>query len=425
MSINKLEGIITNRTESDVVIIGGGIIGLFCAYYLLEEGKSITVLDQGQMKDSCSYGNCGLVSPSHALPLNSPQLLLKAMIWLFQKNSPFYIKPQMDMEFLGWMMGFAFNSFNKKQLEKSMKGRASLLKDSRTLYEVIFKAHKWNCNWAPTGIHFVYSQERNFNAYKSKDSKLANLGLAAEPIIGKELFNKEPALSEHAYGSWFYKIDASVNPGKLLNELRGHLVSRGVEIKELCKVDTFKESKGRITEITTNRGVFKARDVVLATGAWTANLAKQLKLKIPVIPGKGYSITMKSPTIQPSCPIIFEENKVVVTPWKEGYRLGGTMEFSGYDTTYNEHRLQTLKNVANLYLKEPYTNEEVEDWYGWRPMTNNGLPIIDKSPVHNNLFVACGHNMLGLSMAPSTGKLITEMVIGKEKHLESDPYAFA
>ena len=134
---------------------------------------------------------------------------------------------------------------------------------------------------------------------------------------------------------------------------------------------------------------------------------------------------MKAPSIRPSCPIIFDENKVVVTPWREGYRLGGTMEFSGYDTTLNKHRLQAIKSVANQYLKEPFTNEGIEEWYGWRPMTNNGLPIIDRSPVHNNLFVACGHNMLGLSMAPSTGKLIAEMVIGKEQHLESGPYAFA
>tara|TARA_R110002049_G_scaffold78917_6_gene201410 strand:- start:4792 stop:6039 length:1248 start_codon:yes stop_codon:yes gene_type:complete len=414
-----------NNTESDVVIIGGGIIGLFCAYYLMEEGKTVTVLDQGQLRDSCSYGNCGLVSPSHALPLNSPQLLLKALVWLFQKNSPFYIKPQLDINFIGWMMGFAFNSFNEKQLNKSMKGRGSLLVDSRTLYDEIFAEHQWDCNWAPNGIHFVYSQEKNFNAYKSKDSKLAELGLAAEPIVGRELYKMEPALTEHAYGSWFYKIDASLNPGKLLLALRRHLVSKGVEIRELCKVNTFKESNGKITEINTDQGNFRAKDVVMATGAWSAHLAKQLKLKIPIVPGKGYSITMQAPSISPSCPIIFDENKVVVTPWKEGYRLGGTMEFSGYDTTLYKHRLQTLKNVANLYLKEPYTNERVEEWYGWRPMTNNGLPIIDRSPVHKNLFVACGHNMLGLSMAPSTGKLITEMVIGKEQHLESGSYAFA
>mgnify|MGYP003624529943 CR=1 FL=1 len=414
-----------NKSESDVVIVGGGIIGLFCAYYLMEEGKKVIILDQGQIKDSCSFGNCGLVSPSHALPLNSPQLLFKALIWLFQKSSPFFVKPQLDMKFLRWMMGFAFNAFNEKQLNRSMQGRGSLLMDSRMLYDDIFEEHQWDCNWEPSGIHFIYGQEKNFNAYKSKDSKLAELGLAAEPIVGQDLFNKEPALTERAYGSWFYKIDASLNPGKLLLELRKHLVSKGVEIRELCKVNTFKESKGKITEICTNQGDFKAKDVVMATGAWSAHLAKQLELKIPIIPGKGYSITMKAPSIRPSCPIIFDENKVVVTPWREGYRLGGTMEFSGYDTTLNKHRLQAIKSVANQYLKEPFTNEGIEEWYGWRPMTNNGLPIIDRSPVHNNLFVACGHNMLGLSMAPSTGKLIAEMVIGKEQHLESGPYAFA
>ena len=413
-----------NQKESDVVIIGGGIIGLFSAYYLSKEGKSVTVLEKGSLKEACSYGNCGLVSPSHALPLNSPALIMKSLIWLFQKDSPFYIKPQLDMKFINWMLTFALNAFNKKQVERSMHGRNNLLIDSRNLYNDLFASQSFDCNWAPSGIHFVFGKEENFEAYRVKDAKLATIGLAAEPIVGQTLLNMEPALTDHAYGSWFYKIDASLNPGKLLTELRKQLIADGVVIEELCEVKEFKKSNNRITELITNRGNVRAKNVVLATGAWSPWLEDQLDLKIPIVPGKGYSITMKRPKISPVCPLIFEERKVVATPWKDSYRLGGTMEFSGYNTTLNRDRLQSLKRAATEYLKEPFTEENVEEWFGWRPMTNDGMPIIDKSPKHQNLYMACGHNMLGLSMAPSTGKLITEMIVGQTPHIDHTLYSF-
>ena len=413
-----------NKSEADVVIIGGGIIGLFCAYYLSKEGKSVIVLEKGKGKDMCSYGNCGLISPSHALPLNSPALLMKAAVWLFQKDSPFFIKPQLDMKFISWMLGFALNALNKKQIERSMYGRNNLLMESRTLYDELFDSQLINCSWAPSGVHFVFNKEEKFVAYQKNNDKLATMGLTAEPIIGSALLNKEPALTEHAYGSWFYKIDASLNPGQLLNEIRRKLSSDGVLIEDLCEVKAFKNTNGQITELLTSKGNIKAKDVVLATGAWSPWLENQLRLKIPIVPGKGYSITMKRPKISPICPLIFEEKKVVATPWSDGYRLGGTMEFSGYNTTLDQKRLQTLKNVAAEYLKEPYSNEKSEEWCGWRPMTNDGLPIIDKSPVHKNLYMACGHNMLGLSMAPATGKLIAEMITGQQPHIDSSPYSF-
>lgn len=413
-----------NQNEPDVVIIGGGVIGLFCAYYLSQEGKSVTILEKGSLKEACSYGNCGLISPSHALPLNSPELLMKSVKWLFQKDSPFYIRPQLDSKFISWMLAFGLNAFNKKQIERSMHGRNNLLMDSKNLYDKLFASQSFDCNWAPSGIHFVFSKEKSFEGYRIKDTKLSAIGLNAEPIIGQQLMDMEPALTDHAYGSWFYKIDASLNPGKLLTELRKQLLSNGVVIEELCEVKEFKKSNNRITELVTNKGNFKAENVVLAAGAWSPWLENQLNLKIPIVPGKGYSITMKRPALSPICPLIFEERKVVATPWKDSYRLGGTMEFAGYNDKLDHSRLQGLKRAATEYLKEPFTEENTEEWCGWRPMTSDGMPIIDQSPKHNNLYLACGHNMLGLSMAPSTGKLITEMITGKEPHLDHSLYSF-
>ncbi len=411
------------NTQSDVVIVGGGIIGLFCAYYLTKEGRQVTILEKGDIKDACSYGNCGLVSPSHALPLNSPELLLKSIGWLFQKDSPFYIRPQADLSFISWLLGFALNSFNKKQLERSMHGRNNLLISSRHLYQQVFEELPLACDWSPTGIHFVFSSAQAFEAYKAKDTKLAEIGLAAAPITGADLYHMEPALSTKAYGSWYYKIDASVNPGELVKGLKQVLTAANVQIVERAEVQGFFTEGKKIKSIETNRGVFSAENVIMAAGAWSPTLQKQLRLKIPIVPGKGYSITMKSPKISPKCPIIFEERKVVATPWKSTYRLGGTMEFSGYNTHINRVRIDNLKKVAAEYLKTPYTDQDVEEWVGWRPMTTDGMPIIGKSPDHDNLHLACGHNMLGLSMAPATGKMIAEQLTGQATHIDQTYYS--
>ena len=406
----------------DVVIVGGGIIGLFCAYYLSLQGKSVLVIEKGEIMKSCSYGNCGLISPSHALPLNSPQQLLKALKWLFQKDAPFFIRPQWDSDFLSWMLKFTGVSLNKKQLVKSMQGRNALLASSRELYGELLSDSDWNCNWSPTGIHFVFHNKKRFESYAKKDGILAGLGLAAQPLEQGELYNMEPSLTEYAYGSWYYPMDASLNPGELLSELTIKLRKRGVRIVENSPVEGWLESNGRLMGVRLKDKVYFADKVVLATGSLSPKMVDDLDLKLPIIPGKGYSITMKAPELKPRCPIIFEEHKVVATPWKDSFRLGGTMEFSGYDTSFNPLRIENLKKVASKYLKEPYSQEDGSNWFGWRPMTPNGLPIIDRSPKHSNLFLACGHNMLGLSMAPATGKMISELLEGQTCHIDQQPY---
>ncbi|GJM29491.1 MAG: amino acid dehydrogenase [Cyclobacteriaceae bacterium] len=410
--------------QVDVAVVGGGIIGLFCAYYLSKAGRSVIVIEKGSLKETCSYGNCGLISPSHALPLNSPELLMKAVKWLFQKNSPFYIKPQLDFSFLKWMLGFALVAMNREQIERSMAGRNNLLQTSRLLYDDLFAHTSIDSDWATSGIHFIFNQPKAFEAYREKNRLLTEIGLAADPITGEELYKREPALTKQSYGSWFYPMDASLDPGKLLSGLKQQLVSMGVSLSEGSEVQYVSNHGNRVNEVITTSGKIRVKDVVLATGAWSGKLKNQIHLGIPIIPGKGYSITMKKPMLSPKCPCIFDEHKVVATPWKDRYRLGGTMEFSGYNNNLDEVRVANLKKVAAKYLKDPFSEEDTELWCGWRPMTTDGMPIIDRAPKLNNLFLACGHNMLGLSMAPATGKLIAELVTGQQTHIDIDPYSF-
>jgi D-amino-acid dehydrogenase len=183
--------------------------------------------------------------------------------------------------------------------------------------------------------------------------------------------------------------------------------------------------QGGARAIHTSGGDMTADAFVVATGALTPVLNAHLGCKVPIQPGKGYSITMPRPVKCPKYPLIFEEHRVAVTPMKSGYRLGSTMEFAGYDTTLNRRRLDLLKEGARHYLHEPYCEPVVEEWYGWRPMTPDSVPIIDRSPAFSNVFIVAGHNMLGLSMAPATGKLVAEMLGGGKTHIDESPYRVA
>ncbi len=412
-----------DQKKSDILIVGGGIIGLMCAYYLVKEGKSVVILDKNPSNVACSHGNCGLVTPSHALPLNNPKLIMRSLKWIFQKNSPFYIRPQMNGRFISWMLTFAMNAYNSKLKERSMWGRYNLLLSSKTLFEELFETEKIACHWNPNGVLMAYKHEKFFNEYAKKNDFLSEIGLSAKPIVDEQLRAKEPALKDDIYGAWFYEVDASLKPDDLVYGMQKILKKKEVEFVDGCEVTAFTEEGSKIKSVITSKGNFTANQIVIATGAWSALLEKSLQLKIPVIPGKGYSITMKSPNISPKIPCFLEEKKVVATPWNGTYRLGGTMEFTGYNNKKNKVRLQNLKNVAKEYLHEPYTDETIEEWNGWRPMTNDGLPIISKSLVHDNVTIACGHNMVGLSMATGTGKLVSELIANKTAHLDASVYS--
>jgi D-amino-acid dehydrogenase len=201
------------------------------------------------------------------------------------------------------------------------------------------------------------------------------------------------------------------------------LEQRGVGIREQCKVEGLNREQGTARAVSTSQGELPADAFVFATGAWTPLLNHLLGCRIPIQPGKGYSITMPRPARCPVLPMIFEEHRVGVTPFQSGYRLGSTMEFAGYDTTLHRRRLDLLREGARHYLHEPYCEPVEEEWYGWRPMTPDSLPIIDRSPALPNVIIAAGHNMLGLSMAPATGQLVAEIMNADRPHLEAEAYS--
>jgi D-amino-acid dehydrogenase len=408
-----------------VIVVGGGVIGAACAYYLSKAGGRVTILDKGEFGKGCSHANCGFVCPSHVLPLATPGAVGRTIKALLAKDSPFYIKPRLAPSLWSWLLHFA-RRCNVRDMMESARAIQALLNSSRVLFDELIREEALDCEWETRGLLFVFRTPEAMEDYAETDKLLReSFGVGAKRYDGEAVTNLEPALKPGLAGGWLHETDAHLRPDRLMAEWRRVLQGRGVTIREHCEVHAIERDPGRARAVVTTQGLASADTFVFATGAWTPLLSKHLGCKIPIQPGKGYSITMPRPARCPIYPLIFEEHRVAATPMRTGYRLGSTMEFAGYDTSLQRERLSLLKDGASPYLHEPFREPVVERWYGWRPMTYDSKPIIDRSPKFDNVWIAAGHNMLGLSMATATGKLVAELLSGERPHLDVQPYSVA
>ncbi len=404
------------------VIIGGGVIGTACAYFLLRSDWKVTIVEKGAHGSGSSGGNCGLVCPSHVLPMAEPGMVAKGLAALFQKNSPLAIKFRMDPALWSWLIHFALRC-NHRDMMEAGRGIQPLLESSLDLYRELIEREGLQCEWQKKGLLFAYRSQDPMDAYALTDRLMAeSFHCPAQRYDGDALLELEPALKPGLAGGWYYHDDAHLRPDRLMRSWREVLAAGGVTIHENCGFRGFRRQHGRAVAALTEQDGLTADAFVVAAGAWTPTLNLELGARVPIQPGKGYSLTMPRPSICPVIPVIFPETRVVVTPFQSGYRLGSMMEFSGYDTTIDPARLQLLRAGAAPYLREPECEPIEERWYGWRPMTWDSLPIIDRSPALDNVVIAAGHNMLGLAMAPATGKLVAELLGGDEPFLDLRPY---
>jgi D-amino-acid dehydrogenase len=411
--------------QQRVIVVGGGVIGVACAYYLAKTGRHVTVVDRGVLGMGCSYGNCGFVCPSHVLPLPGPGAIRKAVAAMIRRNGPLAIKPGFNFSLWSWLLKFARRCRKDYMLEAG-RARFALLQSARCLYDELVAEESLDCEWETRGLLFLFLHGEIMEEFgRTVELVREHFGIEAKRYNGDEVLALEPAVKPGLAGGWHYKGDAHLRPDKLVRAWRRVLERLGVEIRENTEVRGLVRDGCRASAVETNDGAMPADAVVVATGAWTPFLNRELGCRIPIQPGKGYSITMARPSICPSIPVIFEEHRVAAAPMQSGYRLGSTMEFAGYDTSLAPERITLLRDAAVHYLQEPHGEPVLERWYGWRPMTFDGIPFIDRSPAMENVYVAAGHNMLGVSMAPATGKLVAELIGGETPHLEPQPYSFA
>jgi D-amino-acid dehydrogenase len=408
-----------------VVVIGGGIVGACCALFLRKAGNQVTILDRGAFGRGCSHANCGYVCPSHVLPFAGPGAVWSTLKTLFQRNSPLKVRPGTVLANLGWFLGFQ-RRCNERDMLAAGTAIQSLLRSSRTLFDELIATEKLNCEWESKGLLFVFRSQKEFEHYGHTDDLLRErFDMGAKKLDAESLLAMEAALLPGNAGGYWYEGDAHLRPDRLMSELKRVLQAAGVEIIENCAATGFIRENGIAKAVKTPAREIPADQFVVATGAWTPLLNAELGCQVPIQPGKGYSITMPRPKVCPAVPLIFEEHRVAITPFQSGYRIGSTMEFAGYDESMNRSRLGLLTDAAKVYLREPFAEPVQEEWWGWRPMTFDSLPIIDRSPAMKNVLIATGHNMLGLSMGPGTGKLVAEMLSGAEPHIDVRPYSLS
>jgi D-amino-acid dehydrogenase len=411
-----------SRAAGTVVVIGSGVIGTACAYYLMRSGWQVSLIDRGALASGSSHANCGFICPSHLLPLAEPGMVAKALKSLLQRNSPFAIRPRFDPALWSWLWRFA-RRCNERDMIEGGRGTQPLLLSSLELYRTLIQREALDCEFEERGMMFAYRSKSELENYAATDRLMSEtFHCPARRLDPDELLELEPALKPGLAGGWYYHDDAHLRPDKLMSAWHRLLESNGATTRAQCGLKGFEGRNGHVKSAMTAQGELTADVFILATGAWTPLLNEQLGCRIPIQPGKGYSLTMPRPSVCPQLPLIFPETRVAVTPFQSGYRLGSTMEFAGYDESLRPERLQLLKDGAAPYLREPYCEPVQEQWYGWRPMTYDSLPIIDRSPKYDNVFIAAGHNMLGLSMAPATGKLVAELVSGSTPHIDPTPY---
>ena len=410
------------KSHCDALVVGGGIIGLSCAHYLARTGRKIMLIEKDRIGAGASHGNCGLVFTSDLVPLCTPGAVRREIGLMLRAKSELYISPRPHPARLRWLLNFA-GRCTAGHVHHAVEARRQILIHSALLYDELFSVDHLEADRECNGVLMVYATEEGWRNYAATNDLLRPYGLDATPVRGKALRELEPALRSDLYGGWYHPNDCHLKPDTLLDSWRRRLVSEGVAIEENRPLKRFVSRSGRVVTALTDGGEIVAENYVLAAGAWSPEILSPLGIPLPIEPGKGYSITMDKPAGAPQIPCYLHEKRTVATPWKSAYRIGGIMELRGLDSAIKPRRIKRLISAARAYLDVPAGAPAQEEWTGMRPMTYDELPVIGHAPALDNLIIATGHGMLGLSTAPSTGRLVAEMIAGQKPHIDPAPFS--
>ncbi len=408
-----------------IVIIGGGIIGLSSAYYLQESGHDVTVIDKSSMADNCSYGNAGYVCPSHFIPLATPGIIKQGLRWMLNAKSPFYIQPRLSRSLIDWGLKF-MRSATPENVEKAGIPLRDIALFSQQRYE------EWN-----TRPEFAFAYEHKGlleifqtpaaaeHAYHTVE-QAHRLGLTDTTLLDSQALQQlEPQTSINALGAIWFKCDAHLYPNKLMHQLLEVLKQRNVKLVTNQEVTGFEHTNKKISKVITSQAVYEADAVVIASGSWSRELAAKMQVKIPLVAGRGYSVTLEDSPFHINYPSVLIEGRVALTPMDGNkIRFGGTMEITSTQSPPKMSRVMGVLEAVERYYPQFTIPKPTLDqiWYGYRPCSADGLPYIGRTRRWENVVVATGHSMLGLSLGAGTGKLVSEILNESATGIDLAPF---
>lgn len=411
-----------------MIVVGGGVIGLSCAYYLARGGANVTLLERDHVGAGASWGNAGTVSAGHP-PLNRPGRVRGALRQMLDPTSPLYVEPRWDPTLWRWLVGFA-RYCTESHVEHAMEVMAPLGKNALALFERLIEEEKIECRYRPDGYYDACASERGLDGARHEAVIIERFGYHPEIIDGDELRRREPEFSSELIGGVYYPEAAILAPSLFVARLADAVRRHGGRIREGVEVTGVEISSGTvrgvrgITDNTANNGDLLSADaVVLATGPFSLGLARQAGVRLlPVQAGKGYHRDIDigpngAPRLRVAC--VLNESSVFCTPMGTFVRFAGTMELSGCNHVMRADRLRQLTRAAGQAFPALGTARPISEWVGLRPMSVDGLPIVGPLGDVEGLSVATGHGMLGLTLGPVTGEMIANLVLkGGDSRLE-------
>jgi D-amino-acid dehydrogenase len=403
-----------------VLVIGAGVVGLSTAYYCALRGHRVTVVDRGTFDDeNCSYGNAGLVCPSHIIPLAAPGMVALGLKWMRSPESPFYVKPRLDADLLRW--GW---KFYRAATPEHVARCAPLLRDlsfaSRTCFEQFARRHGNSFQFEHRGLLCLCKTEHRLEEEALVAKNANELGVKAEVLGAKETATLDPNIQMNIAGSVYFADDCHLTPGLFMAALKQAVVGLGATISWQTTVREWRQSRGRIEGLRTSKGDLQADEYVVSAGSWSQQIARPLGLNLLLQAGKGYSLTVPKPRQRPAIPAILTEGRVAVTPMGESLRFGGTMEIAGLNEDINPARIRGILKTIPKYYPQFSADDfaRVHPWRGLRPCSPDGLPYVGRTTRFSNLCLATGHAMLGLSLGPITGKIAAEIISGETPSID-------
>lgn len=407
----------------NVAIIGGGIIGLSTAYYLRQAGHTVTIFDQGDLLDNCSSGNAGMIVPSHIIPLAAPGMISKGIRWMFNAQSPFYIKPRLNGKLVKWGWQFYKHATNE-HVERAIPALKDISLLSKTMYQQMAKENPFEFDYQERGLIMLY-QTKETEHEEAETAHIANKnGIEAYILSPADVQKLEPDVNVTVRGGVYFPGDAHLIPQLLIKNLIAYLKKNNVTFHTHTPVTNFSLNGTAIKSLYTVQEDKTYDEYIIATGAWSGIFSSILGLDLPLQGGKGYSFTVNDVPKNIRIPSILLEGRVAVTPMGRSLRFGGTMEINGVDRSINMNRVKGIVNTIPAYYPEMNVAMPQREaiWRGLRPCSPDGLPYIGRSTRYKNLIIATGHSMMGLSLAPGTGKLVTSLVNDEATDISLAPF---